>query len=110
MAIASPDELAVGRHASPVLIAADRLWNPAPVPAQRNRSERSRALIGLTRRELQVLQCVADGLTAGATGRSLGISESTVRKHLQNCYRKLDRTDRLGAVLLAQRLGIISVG
>jgi DNA-binding CsgD family transcriptional regulator len=38
----------------------------------------------LTVRELTVLEQVASGLTAAAAGRSLGISPSTVHKHLEN--------------------------
>ena len=62
---------------------------------------------GLTGRELSVLLCLADGLTAGATAHRLGCSARTVSKHHQNIYRKLGVCDRLGAVLDAQRRGIL---
>ena len=61
----------------------------------------------LTPRELAVLAQLADGLTAGAIGRRLLITERTVHKHLERVYAKLGVRDRLGAVLRAQRLGLL---
>jgi DNA-binding NarL/FixJ family response regulator len=54
-----------------------------------------------------VLSLLAEGLTAGAIGRRLMITERTVHKHLQHSYTKLGVTDRLGAVLRAQRIGLL---
>jgi DNA-binding CsgD family transcriptional regulator len=65
--------------------------------------------IALTPRELAVLALLADGLTAGAIGRRLLINQRTVQKHLERCYAKLGATDRLTAVLRAQRLGVLPV-
>jgi DNA-binding CsgD family transcriptional regulator len=62
---------------------------------------------GLTGRELSVLLCLAEGLTAGAIAHRLGCSPRTVSKHSGNIYRKLDVCDRLSAVLDAQRRGIL---
>ncbi|MHA3703664.1 response regulator transcription factor [Jatrophihabitans sp. YIM 134969] len=65
--------------------------------------------VSLTRREQEVLGCVARGLTASAVARVLGISERTVRKHLEHCYAKLDCHDRLVAVDRARRWGLLGV-
>jgi DNA-binding CsgD family transcriptional regulator len=64
--------------------------------------------IGLTPRELAVLALLAEGLTAASIGRRLLITERTVHKHLQHSYMKLGVTDRLGAVLRAQHIGLLS--
>jgi DNA-binding CsgD family transcriptional regulator len=61
----------------------------------------------LTPRELAVLGLLAQGLTAVAIGRRLLISDRTVHKHLERVYAKLGAADRLGAVLRAQRLGLL---
>jgi DNA-binding CsgD family transcriptional regulator len=61
----------------------------------------------LTGRELSVLLCLAEGLTAGAIAHRLGCSPRTVSKHSGNIYRKLEVCDRLSAVLDAQRRGIL---
>jgi DNA-binding CsgD family transcriptional regulator len=62
----------------------------------------------LTEREVQVLSLVADGLTAGAIGRVLGISSRTVSKHLDHAYGKLGSRGRLLAVRRAGTLGLLN--
>jgi DNA-binding CsgD family transcriptional regulator len=64
--------------------------------------------IRLTPRELSVLTLVADGLTAAAVARRLVVAERTVHKHLERAYAKLGVSDRVTAVLRAQRLGILA--
>jgi DNA-binding CsgD family transcriptional regulator len=62
---------------------------------------------GLTGREMSVLLCLSEGLTATAIAHRLGCSARTVSKHTGNIYRKLGVSDRLTAVLVAQRRGIL---
>lgn len=62
---------------------------------------------GLTLREHQVLCLVAEGYTAQSVGRMLRIAPSTVRKHLEHVYAKLDVHDRLLAVGRARELCLI---
>lgn len=61
----------------------------------------------LTPRELSVLHLMYAGRTAAAIGARLGVSTRTVHKHQENLYRKLGARDRLGAVLAAQRSGLL---
>ena len=61
----------------------------------------------LTPREAEILRLVAEGRTAASIGRRCGISELTVRKHLERVYRKLGRHDRLTAVERAREIGLI---
>jgi DNA-binding CsgD family transcriptional regulator len=61
----------------------------------------------LTNREATVLNLLAQGLTAAAIGRRLGISVRTVHRHQGHLYRKLQASDRLVAVLRAQALGLL---
>ena len=63
--------------------------------------------VRLTPRELAVLGLVADGLTAAAAARRLVVAERTVHKHLERVYAKLGVSDRVSAVLRAQRLGVL---
>lgn len=53
--------------------------------------------IGLTPRERQVMVWVARGKTNKETARILAISPGTVRRHLENTYRKLGVTSRTAA-------------
>jgi DNA-binding NarL/FixJ family response regulator len=64
---------------------------------------------GLTRREVEVLRLLADGLLANTIAARMNVSARTVHKHLGNVYRKLDAHDRLLAVRRAQSIGLIPV-
>ena len=63
--------------------------------------------VHLTPRELAVLTLVAEGLTAAAAARRLVVAERTVHKHLERVYAKFGVSDRVSAVLHAQRLGVL---
>ena len=61
----------------------------------------------LTKREMQVLQHVAMGLSNREVGKALGISVETVKEHVQNILRKLDVNDRTQAAVWAVRQGFV---
>jgi two-component system response regulator DegU len=61
----------------------------------------------ISRREEEVLQLVADGLSTPEVAARLYISVKTVKNHLASIYQKLDSRDRTQAVLRAVRMGII---
>lgn len=63
--------------------------------------------VALTTRELAVLRLLAEGHTSGRIARQLGISSRTVEKHLENVYRKLDASNRVAAVVAAQRAELL---
>ncbi|MFC5952617.1 response regulator transcription factor [Pseudonocardia lutea] len=63
--------------------------------------------VELTPRELAVLGLLAEGMAARAIARRLGITPRTVQKHLERCYTKLGVSDRISAVLRAQRFGLV---
>lgn len=69
------------------------------IAARRPTTQPSRG--DLTPREQEVIALVAEGRTNSEVGRLLGISPETVRKHLENTYRKLDAHTRTGAVAAA---------
>jgi len=61
----------------------------------------------LTKREFQILQCLADGLYCKEIADDLKISESTVNFHCGNLYKKLHVQSQRGAVHEAKKRGII---
>lgn len=61
----------------------------------------------LTAREVEVLQCLADGLLPKDIARKLFISLKTVKNHISNIYTKLNCHDRTQAILGGKRMGII---
>jgi DNA-binding NarL/FixJ family response regulator len=63
--------------------------------------------LGLTGREVAILNAVARGLSNAAIGKELFVAEQTVKFHLTNIYRKLDAANRTEAVRLAYQRGII---
>ena len=61
----------------------------------------------ISKREEEVLQLVADGLSTTEVASKLYISVKTVKNHLASIYQKLDTADRTQAVVRAVRMGII---
>jgi LuxR family transcriptional regulator, maltose regulon positive regulatory protein len=61
---------------------------------------------GLSRRELEVLSLVAEGLTNRDIADRLVLSEHTVNRHVANILRKLGLTSRTAAATLAGRYGL----
>lgn len=57
-------------------------------------------LAGLTRREREVLACVAEGVGNRDIAHKLSISEKTVKTHLTRIFAKLDVKNRVGAAVL----------
>ncbi|CAB4370266.1 MAG: response regulator [Actinobacteria bacterium] len=61
----------------------------------------------LTQREKQVLQKLADGLSAGDIGLELFITQATVKTHLASIYRKLESKNRIQAIIVARKNGLL---
>ena len=61
--------------------------------------------LGLTQRESEVLALAVAGLSNRAIA-GLVVGEETVKSHLSAIYRKLEVSDRAGAVAVALREGI----
>lgn len=59
---------------------------------------------GLTERQAEVLMFAARGQSNGAAAEALGISERTVEKHLERCYRTLGVSSRSAASALVWSL------
>ena len=64
---------------------------------------------GLTPREIEVLQLMAQGLRNKEIAGQLGISDQTTQGHVKNILSKLGTHDRTGAVTVALRRGIIRI-
>lgn len=64
---------------------------------------------GLTEREIEVLNLVANGDSNKTIAHKLFISEKTVKNHLTNVFQKLDVGDRTQAALLAIKEKIVHI-
>jgi DNA-binding CsgD family transcriptional regulator len=60
---------------------------------------------GLTRREIEILQCLYEGRTKAEIGEALSISPRTAGTHIANIYGKLGVSSRAAAVATVQRAG-----
>jgi DNA-binding CsgD family transcriptional regulator/DNA-binding transcriptional MerR regulator len=66
-------------------------------------------MMGLTKREAEVLFWLAKDQSTNEVAQLLGISDRTVKKHLENVYEKFDVKSRLAAVMYVfQHLGILN--
>lgn len=65
------------------------------------------ATLGLTRREIEVLELLAEGGSNDEIAGRLNVSTSTVKTHLVHLYQKLDVSRRTQAVQKARSLRII---
>ena len=65
-------------------------------------------LLGVTKREAEVLFWISKDKSNVNIAKLLVCSEGTVRKHLENIYKKLNVQTRIGAVMFAlERLGLL---
>jgi two-component system nitrate/nitrite response regulator NarL len=63
----------------------------------------------LTPREIEVLAAIGDGLSNKEAARRLGISQHTVKFHLEALFHKLDVTSRTEAVHRGLKRGLIDL-
>jgi two-component system response regulator DegU len=61
----------------------------------------------ISKREVEVLQLIAEGASTPEVAERLYISVKTVKNHLASIYQKLDSRDRTQAVVRAVKMGII---
>lgn len=64
----------------------------------------------LSVREVEVLDCVAQGYSNKEIAEALFITEQTVKNHMTSVLRKLEVSDRVQAVLYAVKHGWIQIG
>ncbi|MGB7589447.1 MAG: response regulator transcription factor [Solirubrobacterales bacterium] len=80
-------------------LAQERFVDPG-VPAKGSRGK-------LTRRQLEILQLIANGGSTRAAARQLGLSEETVKTHTKNAVARLGARNRTHAVAIALRESLI---
>ncbi|WP_371526521.1 LuxR C-terminal-related transcriptional regulator [Streptomyces sp. NBC_01283] len=84
-----------------ILAVCGRLASAATVPQGRERS------VSLAPREVDVLVCVAGGVTNAVAAERLGLRPETVKGYLRAAMRKLGAHTRLEAVVAARRAGLL---
>jgi DNA-binding NarL/FixJ family response regulator len=79
----------------------------APVMRALSRFQDSADAPLLSDRELEVLDCLVDGLTTQQIAGRLYISENTVKTHVRHIFEKLEVSNRAEAVGKAMHLGLL---
>ena len=82
---------------------------PYPVPAagRFERNERRLEQLGITPRELEILEAMAAGLSNREIAERLFVSENTVKTHAGRLFDKLSARRRTQAVQIAKEAGLI---
>jgi DNA-binding CsgD family transcriptional regulator len=76
-------------------------------PQRANEVEAPLTVIRLTKREIEVLSMVSEGLTSQQVAEKLFVSTRTVNYHLAGVFAKLKVRNRIQAIVVAGRLGLI---
>ena len=82
--------------------AAERATAMGLVPLRRRMGHGTRAGLGLTPRQAEILALVGDGLTSGAIADRLGLARSTVDSHIAAARRRLGARTRRQAVTMTE--------
>ncbi|MAL58693.1 MAG: DNA-binding response regulator [Flavobacteriaceae bacterium] len=78
------------------------LRNPLSIENEKDKED-----ISLSKREIEVLEQLSTGLSYTVIAENLFLSPSTVRKHIENIYKKLQVHSKIEAVQKAKRHNII---
>jgi DNA-binding CsgD family transcriptional regulator len=78
---------------------------PAAEPFVPN--EKKRQALGVTRRELEILALIAQGMSNREIGTQLYVSENTVKTHASHVFEKLGAKRRMQAVQLGREFGLL---
>lgn len=84
-----------------------RYSNPAKKQADWKQDLKKIESLGISKRELEVLEAMSQGLSNKEIGEKLFVSESTVKTHVSNLLLKLDAKRRTEALKHAQDLNIL---
>jgi NarL family two-component system response regulator LiaR len=69
--------------------------------------ERKREDLGITRRELEILELIAEGMSNREIAEKLYVSENTVKTHSSRVFDKLGARRRTQAVQLGKEFGLL---
>lgn len=84
-----------------------RLFRREPRTGGFTPNERAQSSLGITERERQVLQLLADGRSNKEIAARLELSPNTVKTHVARLFEKLRVARRTEAILVARELGLV---
>lgn len=104
-------ELSVLKAAIFTVFEGDTYIQPSLAPLLKEKLEEPVQNIdeALTRREVEVLKLLAEGLYNKEIAYKLDISEKTVKNHVSNIFKKIDVSDRTQAAIYAIKNSIVEL-
>lgn len=84
-----------------------RLVRPAPATRGFSANSQAQASLGISERELEVLQLLAAGQSNKEIANRLAVSPNTIKTHVSHLFGKLGVRRRTAAIGRARELGII---
>lgn len=78
-----------------------------PMPQPFDGNPKVTETLGISERELEVLQEIADGYSNKEIAAKLHVSPNTIKTHVANLYEKLEAKRRTDAINRARELGIL---
>ena len=101
------------RRAIKTVYAGETFIQPSIIPTLNagltEKSKSSDKLSTLTRRELEVLKLIAEGLFNKEIASRLDISERTVKNHISNIFKKIEVSDRTQAAVFAIKNDVVKI-
>lgn len=88
-----------------VWLGAKVFWRVPAAPFARN--SQAQQTLGISDRELEVLEQLAAGRSNKDIARRLELSPNTVKTHVTNLFAKLEARRRTEAILRARELGLV---
>ena len=80
---------------------------PVPISGPFTINEEQQRQLGITKRELEILALIAEGLSNREIAVKLFVSENTVKTHSSRLFDKLSAKRRTQAVQIAKEMGLI---
>jgi ATP/maltotriose-dependent transcriptional regulator MalT len=80
---------------------------PEPAPPVFAPDQSRRDDLGITRREMEILELVAQGMTNREIAEKLFVSENTVKTHCSRAFDKLGARRRTQAVQMGKKFGLL---
>jgi two-component system nitrate/nitrite response regulator NarL len=81
--------------------------NPASIPDEAADDSARKPAVSLTGRQIDVLRLLREGRSNKEIGRTLGLSEKTVKVHVTALFRALNVANRIQAAAKADKVGMI---
>ena len=101
------------KKAISIVMSGENYIQPSLIPALNSRlvarDVDKEKIESLTKRELEVLIQVANGMFNKEIATTLNISERTVKNHISNIFKKIDVSDRTQAAVFAIKNDIIKL-